>query len=447
MTSNIELENRLTFIGMDANYRNYLKQASPIILEALPSILDDLYKHFDKHSSASGFFPNSAVKKHARDKQLDHWTLILTTSFGEAYINSVQKIGAVHAQLDLPLDLYIGSYSFIIERLNNKLAEVFFAQRRKGLQLFQQCSAAVSKTALLDMELTVSTIENLRHQSRDGARFKIVEDFESKILVFVDKIANSVGNLELTARTMGEVADSTSQQSISMSAAAEQTSSNVSVVAKSAEEMGGAVQEIAQQVNHASRIAAEAVTTAQETGNTINSLSVAASKVGDIISLISDIAEQTNLLALNATIESARAGEAGKGFAVVASEVKQLASQTAKATSDIRSQIEEMLTITSRSVEAIDVIQSKIDNINSTSISINAAVEEQASSTQEIARNTREAARGTQEVSEHIINVKQGAVDTGTESSKVIQSSAELGDQASVLREEVRAFLQLLKAA
>ncbi len=447
MTSNIELEKRLSFIGMDGNHRNYLKQVSVVVLDALPSILDDLYKHFDKHASASAYFPNEAVKKHARDRQLDHWALILNASYGDAYIGSVQKIGGVHARLNLPLDLYIGSYSFIIERINNKLAEVFFAQRRKGLQLFQQCSAAVSKAALLDMELTVSTIEELRHQSRDEARYKIAQDFENKILVFVDKIANSAGNLEITAQTMGEVAETTSQQSISMSAAAEQTSSNVSIVAKSAEEMGGAVQEIAQQVSHASRIAAEAVTTAQETGNTINSLSVAASKVGDIISLISDIAEQTNLLALNATIESARAGEAGKGFAVVASEVKQLASQTGKATSDIRSQIEEMLTITSRSVEAINLIQSKIDNINSTSISINAAVEEQASSTQEIARNTREAARGTQDVSEHITSVKQGAVNTGVESSKVIQSSAELGGQAGVLREEVRAFLELLKAA
>jgi hypothetical protein len=48
------------------------------------------------------------------------------------------------------------------------------------------------------------------------------------------------------------------------------------------------------------------------------------------------IASQTNLLALNATIEAARAGDAGRGFAVVAQEVKNLASQAATNSKEMR---------------------------------------------------------------------------------------------------------------
>ena len=109
---------------------------------------------------------------------------------------------------------------------------------------------------------------------------------------------------------------------------------------------------------------------------------------------ITEITAQTNLLALNATIESARAGEAGRGFAVVASEVKSLAGQTTKATEEIGAQIAAMQTIARASVDAISAIQSTINEFDTVSAAINAAVEELTATTKEIARNTREASRG-----------------------------------------------------
>src|SRR5207244_13619070 len=107
-----------------------------------------------------------------------------------------------------------------------------------------------------------------------------------------------------------------------------------------------------------------AVVKAVQTTEMVGGLTSAGEKIGDVLRLIGAVAEQTNLLALNATIEAARAGEAGRGFAVVASEVKQLASQTAKATEEIVTQIAGMQSATQEAVTSIKEISQTIGRIS-----------------------------------------------------------------------------------
>jgi methyl-accepting chemotaxis protein len=103
--------------------------------------------------------------------------------------------------------------------------------------------------------------------------------------------------------------------------------------------------EISRQVAQSGQVTGQAVEDARRTDMIVQALARSAQKIGDVVGLITNIAGQTSLLALNATIEAARAGEAGKGFAVVASEVKNLASQTTRATEEIGAQIAQRLSV------------------------------------------------------------------------------------------------------
>ena len=180
--------------------------------------------------------------------------------------------------------------------------------------------------------------------------------------------------------------------------------------------MAGSINEIGRQVADSNRIANEAVEQAQRTDAQIAELSLAANRIGDVTQLITTIAAQTNLLALNATIEAARAGDAGRGFAVVAQEVKALASQTAKATSEIRTQIAGMQAATENSVVAIKEISGTIGRVSEIAAAIAAAIEQQGAATQEIARNVQQAAIGSTQVATSIADVNRGAGEIGSAS-------------------------------
>ena len=174
---------------------------------------------------------------------------------------------------------------------------------------------------------------------------------------------------------------------------------------------------------------------------------MAAQRIGDVVKLITAIAEQTNLLALNATIEAARAGEAGRGFAVVAQEVKALATQTAKATDEIGTQISTMQAATNDSVAAIKEIGGTIGRIAEIAGAIAVAVEEQGAATQEIARNVQQAAHGTTQVATNITDVNRGASETGSASAQVLGSAQSLARDSGALKSEVERFVQMVRAA
>jgi methyl-accepting chemotaxis protein len=218
-------------------------------------------------------------------------------------------------------------------------------------------------------------------------------------------------------------------------------------VAAATEELSISIREIAGQVTQSSQIAERAVQGAQRTNGTVQELAAMADKIGNVVQLISTIAGQTNLLALNATIEAARAGEAGKGFAVVASEVKDLATQTARATEEISTQIGSVQQATQQTVQAIQEIARTITEMSQISVSIAAAMEEQGAATAEIARNVQEAARGTEAVTGTIVDVQHGAGETGAAASQVLGAAQELARHSNDLSHEVNTFLSGVKAA
>ena len=282
---------------------------------------------------------------------------------------------------------------------------------------------------------------------RQAALESAIAAFEASASAVMATVASASTELQAAAESMSSVAEETLMQSTSVASAAEQTSASVQSVAAAGEELSASTNAILQQAQHSSVIAGKAVDGASATNAKVQELAIAAETIGKVVDLIKGIAGQTNLLALNATIEAARAGEAGKGFAVVASEVKELASQTGKATDEIASAIASIQAATAEAVETIRQITLTINDMSEISGSISTSMAEQGRATAEIAQNVQQAAVGTGEVSSGIAHVTTAATTSGAAASQVLSAASELSRQSEILRSEMDTFLAKARAA
>lgn len=177
--------------------------------------------------------------------------------------------------------------------------------------------------------------------------------------------------------------------------------------ARQAKEGNGLIEQTANQMNSIRQ-------SVQSSSSIIEQLNSQTVEISKIIEVITGIAAQTNLLALNAAIEAARAGEQGKGFAVVAAEVRKLAEQSANSARHITEVIQNILTNSTYSVQAMEKVTHEVnagivimseashsfkqiliasDGVADQIQDVSAAAEQMSASSQEVAASVDETAR------------------------------------------------------
>ncbi len=351
-------------------------------------------------------------------------------------INEVQRVMGAMEQGDLTAHIsndYRGDLQKLTNAVNNTAAKL--AQTVADIGNNANTLASSSEELTSVSTTMAGGAEQMTQQSNTAAA--ATEQASAN----VKNMAAGVEEISANATTVASASEEVSANLSTVGAAVEQMSSNMKVVANTSEKMTAAVNSVATAIEEmsvslnevskssgqAATVASKAAQSASNTAVIVDKLGESAQEIGKVVDMIKGIAAQTNLLALNATIEAASAGEAGKGFAVVANEVKELAKQTASATEDIRAQVAGMQGNTQQAVKAIDEIVQIINEINSISGNIAAAVEEQTATTNEISKNVGDAARGANEVSR---NVQQAALGANEVSKNVQEAVKGVNDIA-----------------
>ena len=288
----------------------------------------------------------------------------------------------------------------------------------------------------------LNPLKSILKKSREIASNKIAQyvytgrmdefgEIQLAIKMLSSELGAITGRMSDASKNQSQNAQQTLNNMTKSSQASQQQSAEACQLAAGIEEMSASMKEISSNASNASQVVSNAVEMAQVANNSITQLNEYSAAIGNVIQLINSIAEQTNLLALNATIEAARAGEAGKGFAVVANEVKDLASQTAKATEDVSTKVQGIQGATTGSMHAMKEICEVIEKINHYQGSIAAAVEEQSAVTSEMSLNisiisdktteTASVLQDTQQLSQQLADDVSVSERLSAEFRKVIQ--------------------------
>jgi len=252
------------------------------------------------------------------------------------------------------------------------LANYFRTRQPKIIGIGREVEGLRSDGSTFPMELAVSEFKLAGRRFftgivRDITRRKQLEVERAR---YLENISEAVSRLATTSTEILAIAQQQAAGAEEQASAVAQTVTTVDQVAQTAAQaaqrargVGEAVsrtQEIGQRGRQAVDDSIAALEKLEEqvesTAESILMLAEQAQAIGEIIATVNDIAEQTNLLALNAAIEASRAGEYGRGFTVLAGEVKALASQSKKATTQVRQILGEIQKATNTAVLSTEAV-------------------------------------------------------------------------------------------
>ena len=453
--SSKDLQDRLTYLGLDGAAMQALKAIKPIIDREAPRALDKFYVRAQATPETRAFFADTAMIERAKAAQVEHWRRLAAGELDSRSLATSRRIGDTHARIGLPPKWYIASYGIIADHLiSATIAEIWpkgalrgGGGTARGVEAGAALSALV-RVVLLDVELATSAYmdalnakrreaeersadianeaskaveacrnafselagRNLNCQIADGLapRFReMTDDFNKAVSGLRESMAGVSASIESLSTATREIASASQDlssrteheaSSIEQSTAAlEEVAAQVSKTAEGAQAAQAIVNQAGQEARQSNEVVARAI-------SAMGRIEKSSNDIGKIIGAIDEIAFQTNLLALNAGVEAARAGEAGRGFAVVASEVRGLAQRSAEAAKEIKAlvaaatgEVAGGVKLVSATGEALARIGGKVAEMSTVVGEILAAARQQASSLTEIKQAVGELSNATQQ--------------------------------------------------
>lgn len=422
------VKERLTFLGIDQDTLNNVKDAAAIITPFKTEMVDNFYKKIVSVKHLKGIIENNSNLERLRKTLEIYLDQFLKADVNNEYIQTRIVVGQVHSRIRLTAEHFISAHHLLVQQMTLILMNKLYHKP----DFMMQSVLAIQKLGAFDQQLIVEVY--------------MEETFKS-ILFGISDMINHVTQLDTTKQLITAM-DKQIEESHNVTAATQEMSASIQEVANHSIKVAEGTDEAVDSAEHSKTIINGALGAIQEVGSVyedvlqqVNYLNHEIRKTQDVINIIREVADQTNLLALNASIEAARAGENGRGFSVVATEVRKLAEHTKEQIAQITSSMEALQHLSNQVTDQIGNTGKKVEQSVEGAEFAGNALHKIVAAMQEINQSTSHIAAMTEEQTSVVMEIAERnsvTFDLSMQTQKVGNETARLVHELSKYMEEYR---------
>lgn len=305
------------------------------------------------------------------------------------------------------------------------------------------------------LKIMISNLREIVGQVKSSANIisdatKSLSTSTSEVLAASSEVAVNVQN---TAKGT-EIQAQNVEKSLSLSHNVSTSSATIAEKSKETEESAkyaeSNVKEGSKSAYEAHKAMGDILNNVEETIKQVDKFKIHSHEISSLVEGIAMVSHQTHILALNATIEAARAGEAGRGFAVVAEEVRRLAENTkdlaeqisklaleiSNKTEDVSKYIESTRLSAQNGQEKVEAVVSAFDTISQASSSTRMAIALISNEANNLATIASQLLEAMEEIQEVATENAASSEEVSAATEEITASMEEINKEATSLLNE-----------
>ena len=205
-----EVEPTLRKFNLDHDDVRLIRAAGATLAPQLTQMVEDWYQWLGQQDAFQTYFANNPrTLERVRSLQHRHWEQMFEAKLDAQYFAGRRRIGAVHAHIDLPNDIYYAGMCIAIRLLLERVMRLDPAPAEAEGMLH-----ALNKICMLDTYLTCDEISRIQRDKLEVSSKALMEMstpvtpiWEGILLLPLVGILDSVRTQEIMTRSLSKIAE------------------------------------------------------------------------------------------------------------------------------------------------------------------------------------------------------------------------------------------------